>query len=191
MRQCSRGIRKYLLRIYMGRHPDTGKRKYTNRTVNGTKKQAEKALTKMLRARDTGTLVEPPKMSLDTLLDKWLETAVKPRTAERTYRDYKGVARRYIRPALGDYQLSQVSPAAVQELYASMTNRGLSPRTVRHVQNVLHNAFEQAIRWQLVTSNPTVHIDLPRQEHKEMKVMSEEEATLFLQAARGDRHPHG
>ena len=181
-----RGDKKYVVRIFLGRDPDTGKRRYLNQQVHGTKKQAEQTLTALLRAKDTGTLVEPVKMSLNTLLDKWLETAVKPRVRERTYRGYVDVSKRYLRKTVGDKLITQVRPVIIQELYADMLGRGLSPRTVRHVQTVLHNCFEQAVRWQLVQANPAKHVDLPRQSQEEMQVMSEDEAQHFLATALTD-----
>lgn len=181
-----RGDRKYLLRVFLGRDPDTNKRRYMNKTVHGTRKEAEKLLTQMQRAKDTGTLLEPVKMSFNSLLDKWLETSVKTRVRERTYRGYADVARRYLRGPLGERLITQVRPVNIQELYAAMLERGLSPRTVRHAQTVLHNCFEQAIRWQLVSVNPAQHVDLPRERQREMQVMSEEEAQRFLAAAKSD-----
>ena len=181
-----RAEKKYVLRVFLGRDPDTGKRRYLNKTVHGTKKQAEQALTALLRSKDTGTLLEPVKMSFNTLLDKWLETTVKPRVKERTHREYAWKAGRYIRPALGEMLLTQVKPYDIQVLYAQMLERGLSPKTVRHCQNIIHNAFEQAVRWQLASSNPAQHVDLPKQQHREMKAMTEDEAQRFLTAAQSD-----
>lgn len=57
---------------------------------------------------------------------------------------------------------------------------------MRHAQNILHNAFEQAVRWQLVGKNPAQHVDLPKQRHKEMLAMNELEAGRFLAAAQSD-----
>ena len=181
-----RNDRVYVVRIFLGRDPDTGKRQYLNKTVHGTKKQAEQTLTALLGAKDTGTLVEPVKISLNTLLDRWLETAVKPRVSERTHRDYTWKAGRYIRPAIGDRLLAHVKPYDLQSFYAGLLSRGLSPKTVRHCQNILHNAFEQAIRWQLALHNPAKHVDLPKQQHREMLAMDEKEAIRFLEAARAD-----
>ena len=68
-----RAEKKYVLRVFLGRNPDTGKRRYLNKTVHGTKKQAEQALTALLRSKDTGTLAEPTAHTLDSYLTHWLE----------------------------------------------------------------------------------------------------------------------
>lgn len=95
-----RGERNFTVRVFTGR--DTGgRRQYLNRTVKGSKKDAQALLNKLLRDKDLGTLTEPSRTSLNDYLDHWLETAVKPRVRTRTYEDYRGLARRYIRTPLG------------------------------------------------------------------------------------------
>ena len=119
-----RGDKKYMVRVFIGRDPDTGKRRYLGETLHGTKRQAEQTLTALLRAKDTNTLTLPVKMSLSTLLDRWLETVVKPRVSERTHRDYSWKAGRYIRLELGERLLANVKPYDVQTLYAEMLGAG-------------------------------------------------------------------
>ena len=81
----NRGERKWLVRIYLGRDVVTGKRKYHNKTVYGTKRDAQKYLNGVLREIDLGRFVEPQKMPLNAFLDKWLKDAVKPRVRDVTY----------------------------------------------------------------------------------------------------------
>jgi len=44
--------------------------------------------------------------TLNEYLDRWLETAAKPRLREKSYRSYESLLRRYVRPALGDRNLA-------------------------------------------------------------------------------------
>ena len=107
-----RGERTYLLRVDLGTDPDTGKRNRISRTVHMTRKEAQKVLNDMLRAKDMGTLKNSTQrsMSLNSYLDQWLETAAKPRLSKRSYSDYKWLMKRYVRPKLGKRQLTQISP---------------------------------------------------------------------------------
>ena len=77
-----RGERKWLVRIYLGTDPGTGKRRYFNHTVNGSKKDAERYRTSKLSEKDSGKFVEPTRMSVDAYLDRWLEDSaqLRPRT---------------------------------------------------------------------------------------------------------------
>jgi integrase len=181
----ARGERTFLVRIYMGRDSE-GKRKYYNHTVHGNKKDAQAYLNQVLRDRDLGLFTEPSRKTLNEYLDQWLETAVKSRVRERTYEDYVTLLARYVRGPLEGRRLSQITPMEVQALYTQMTERGLSARTVRYTHGVLRDAFQQAVKWQLLPRNPAQFVDLPRQEHHEMRAFSPEQATRFLEASQGD-----
>ncbi len=47
-----RDERRWLVRVYRGADASTGKRRYQSKTVHGSKRDAQRLLTKMLRARD-------------------------------------------------------------------------------------------------------------------------------------------
>jgi len=51
-----------------------------------------------------------PLLGAKEYLDRWLETAVKPRVRQKTCQDYDGILRRYIRPGLGDRVLVSMRP---------------------------------------------------------------------------------
>jgi hypothetical protein len=64
-------------------HDGARRQKYINQTFHGLCRDAEKALTLLLRERDSGALVEPTRQTLDDWLIEWLASA-KPRVAPRT-----------------------------------------------------------------------------------------------------------
>jgi hypothetical protein len=85
----SRGDRRWLIRVYLGRDHETNKRKYHNRTIHGPMRDAQAYLTRKLRERDLGRDLEGAKITINEYLDRWLETAVKARVREKTYQDTK------------------------------------------------------------------------------------------------------
>ncbi len=176
-----RGKGKYLVRVYLGTDA-RGKRKYHNKTITTGKKDAQAYLTKVLRERDLGIFVDPSKENLSEYLDTWLETAARPRVRPKTYQGYKQLIRLYVKPELGALMLSRVTPERVQMLYNKMGENGLSPRTVRYTHSVLRSALQQAVKWGKLHRNPCDLVDLPRQERKEMQVLSPEEAARFIDA---------
>jgi hypothetical protein len=97
-------------RVYLGRDHETNKRKYHNRTIHGPMREAQAYLTGRLRERDLGRDLEDAKITLNEYLDRWLETAVKPRVREKTWQDYSGMLRRYVRPSLGERLLTALRP---------------------------------------------------------------------------------
>jgi integrase len=68
----ARGERTWLVRIYTGRDPETGKKKFDNATLHCTKKEAESYLTAKLRDRDLGVYTSPKSIPVSVLLDDLL-----------------------------------------------------------------------------------------------------------------------
>src|ERR1700693_1830418 len=85
----ARGDRRWLIRVYLGRDHETNKRNYHNRTIHGPMREAQAYLTRKLRERDLGRDLEGAKITLNEYLDRWIQTAVKPRVREKTCQDYE------------------------------------------------------------------------------------------------------
>lgn len=180
-----RGERTFTVRVYQGRNGE-GKRLYLNKTVHGTKKEADAVLRSLLTDKDMGTLAKPKRETLDAHITRWLDVTVKARVRARTHDDYSELADRYIKPALGKLHLHQLDAATIQSFYAGLLDKGLSARTVRHTHAVLRNALKQAVRWNLLPFNPCDHVDLPKVKRTEMMALSQEQSREFLKAARDD-----
>jgi integrase len=179
-----RGRHRWLVRIFLGRDHQTRRRRYLSRTVHGPVRQAQSYLNKVLRERDLGRNVEGVTVTLGEFLDRWLETAAKPKLRDKSYESYKSLLRRYIRPVLGERILSAVTPLDVQDAYQKMIDRGLSARTVRYTHSVLRSAMRQAIRWRLLLQDPTDGAQLPRLGRREMRVLTAEQSRAFLEVSR-------
>ena len=140
-----RGERSWYVRVFLGRAAN-GQRKFHNKTIHGTKKDAQRYLNAVLRELDLGTFVEPSAQTLSLYLDHWLQAAARPRVSLRTADGYEALLRRYILPALGAKKLSDIKALDIQQVYAGMLARGLSARIVRHTHSALHNALKQAVK---------------------------------------------
>ena len=176
----------HLVRVYVGTDAD-GKRRYHSKVIRGTKKDALRYQTSVLSDLDRGTFIEPSKETLNDYLDRWLSVSAAPRLRERTLRDYRSLLARYVRPVLGHKMLPAVMPLDIQDLYTSMLESGLSPRTIRYTHAVLSSALKQAVKWQLLPRNAAEYVDLPRQKRTEMYAMSKDEVASFLATAKEDR----
>lgn len=181
-----RGINTWLVRIPLGRDAK-GKRLYHNRTVKGSKKDAERYRTKTLRELHTGMFVEPSQQPVHSFLRAWLSNTVAHRVRPKTLADYTSLVERYIIPSIGNKALCSVTSRDVQAIYSAMQDRGLSPRTIRYAHSVLNSALQSALRWQLIAVNPARLVDLPRQVRREMRSLSADEAASFLAAAKDTR----
>ena len=84
-----RGRHRWLVRVFLGRDRETRRRRYLSRTVHGPVRQAQSYLNKVLRERDLGRRVEGVTITLDEFLDRWLETAAKPKLRDKSYRELR------------------------------------------------------------------------------------------------------
>ena len=181
-----RSKNKWTVRIFLGRDAN-GKRRYFNKTIRGGKKDAQKFLTAKLREKDLGLFVEPASMPLNEYLDKWLAEIAKPRLAESTFNSYEWLIKRYVRTKLGLTRLCDIQAYEIQSFYGGLSQQSLSARTVRYVHNVLSSALKQAVKWKLLSQNPCDLCELPKQVRKEMKYLSTEETSSFLNAAKENK----
>jgi integrase len=127
----NRGPKGWRIKAYVGRD-STGKKRYVQRTVTGTRRDADRELSRLLVEADEGRFVATAAMTLDVVLDRWLD--VKRQSVERsTLKSYEWIARTHIRPALGDRKVGALRPIDLDMLYSDLGGRGLSVRTVRSI----------------------------------------------------------
>ena len=183
----SRGPHTWLVRVSLGRAAETGTRKYHNRTIRGSFREAQTYLNTKLQERDIGRLPRAAAISLNRYLDQWLVTAAKPRLRPKSYADYEALLRLHIRPAFGVRPMGAITTFDIQSVYAQMFERGLSPRTIEYTNAVLQSALRQAVRWKMLCEDPCTGVALPRIKPREMEALSVEECRRFLAVARESR----
>src|SRR3954466_757226 len=105
--------RTRLVRIYGGRDGE-GKRSYKNKTIRGTRKDAEKWLHKQLTAISTGDYFEPSPLTLKEYFAHWTEAALRDHVRPNTFREYMALWQRYIEPVLGSRRLCDLRVVDVQ-----------------------------------------------------------------------------
>jgi len=144
----------YSIVYELGPDPETGKRRQKREGGFRTKRDAEAALTARQREIDTGTALDPTRLTVGDYLAHWLDTAIAPAKRPLTTARFAHAIRRYIAPTLAAVPLAKLSPAHVSGLHAALTRAGYAHATVAHTHNVLHNALKQALRWRLIAVNP-------------------------------------
>lgn len=180
----SRGPHTWLVRVSLGRDPETGTRKYHNKTIRGLFREAQTYLNSKLQERDIGRLPRAAAISLNQYLDQWLATSAKPRLRPKSYTDYEGLLRLHIRPNLGTRPIGAISQFDIQTIYARISERGLSPRTIEYTNAALQSAFRQAVRWKMLAEDPCGGVDLPPMQRQQMEALSIEECKRFLAVAK-------
>jgi integrase len=116
-----------------------------------------------------------------TFLESWLESAagtVKPATTRR----YQQMIRDHINPFLGHMSLAKVTPLILQRLISLKVQEGLAPATIGLIHTVVRRALSQAVKWRLLSANPTQGVEVPRRTVPEIKTWTIDVANRFLEA---------
>ena len=135
---------------------------------------------------DQGLTVRGARYSLGEYLQEWL-VFVKSNLRPHTWEGYEQVTRSHIVPHLGTVRLKDLHPKQIQALYA-LKEKSLGPSTIRIIHAVLHKSLDQAIKWGLIGRNPADAVTRPRQNKKEMSVLTPEQAQSLLSHLVGDRY---
>jgi integrase len=135
---------------------------------------------------DEGLTIQGARVTLGDYLEQWLEAA-KPSLHPNTWKQYSQIVRQHIIPLLGSIKLKDLRPDQIQSLYAEKLEAGTGKSTVRLIHAVLHRALNQALKWGLITRNPSDAVDKPKPERKEMKVLNADQARALLDEIEGER----
>ena len=142
-------------------------------------------------------LTEDSRMTLGQWLDRWLTEykagTVRPGTLEgyRRYIEY------YIKPQLGDKQISLLSQQDIQRMYRRLKTEGrihehpemghqLSDSMVRHIHSTLHAALKDAVQAHVIPRNPTEGTTAPKPNYKPKRILTRAELDAFLTVVEQD-----
>ena len=157
-------------------------------------KAADQALTKLKASLDTGSYVKPSEKLLAEYAPEVMarrlttEKGLKPTTAA-TYSRY--VEQDIVPSRLGEMRLTDIRRSHVNAWVADLTKGGRGAVTVRRALATLRMIFTQAVRDEIISSNPALMIDKPTvpNEDDQIKVWEPGPASEFLE--RCSRHRLG
>ena len=183
-------------RYTAGRDPETGKAIYKN--VLG-KTQAE-TKAKLKQAIEEAKGLDAAKVGRYTVgqwMDIWFEHYAKVKVRPSSHQTYRGYIDNHIKPSIGKIPLEKLTSLELQKLYKKLLtsgrvdrieskkqSKGLSPKTVRNIHQIIASAVKLAKEQKIIASDPTEGCALPKLEHREMKTLPVEQLQSFLREAR-------
>ena len=186
-------------RYTAGHDPETGKAIYRN--VLG-RTQAE-ARAKLKQAIEEAKQVDPVKAKQYTVgewMDVWFENYAKVKVRPSSHQTYRGYIDNHIKPNIGKIPLGKLSSLDLQKFYKKLLSsgrverieskkqsKGLSPKTVRNLHQIIASAMKLAKEQRLIAADPTEGCALPKLKRKEMKTLPIEQLASFLRDARNSR----
>ncbi|MFT4040963.1 MAG: tyrosine-type recombinase/integrase [Thermomicrobiales bacterium] len=147
-----------------------------------TRKEAADRMKQAQRDQENGIDLSAAALTVSMYLERWLRDAVKDSVKAKTYIDYESICRVRVVPRIGDRKLARLTALDLQGLYTELKEAGLSPQSIRKTHRVLHAAFRQAEKWDLLARNPCGRVKAPRAERSEMQAWTPEQAQQFLNA---------
>ena len=126
-----------------------------------------------------------------------MEDYAKIKLRPSTFKTSQGFLKNHIKPQTGSIPLAGLTSLDLQRFYkhlldggrvdrieAKKKSKGLAPKAVRNIHQMIGSAYNLAIEQHLVTKNPTQGCALPKVEHKEMKTLISDQLSAFFREAR-------
>ena len=183
-------------RYTAGRDSETGKPIYKN-VLGRTQSEVKEKLKTAIKATQSPDFSKTGQYTLGQWMDVWYENYAKVKVRPSSHQTYKGYIENHIKPNIGDILLEKLTTLDLQRLYKTLlaTGRvdrleskgqpkGLSPKTVRNIHQILSSALKLAQEQRIILTNPAEGCALPKVEHREMKTLPVEQLQSFLREAK-------
>ena len=167
----------------------TGKERQRWETF-ATMAEAKKRKAQVENEKGSGTFFVPEAKTVNDLMEDYMSIYGVNTWAMSTYEHRQALYSNYIAPFIGEMELSKITPRGMDQYFRSLTkvksvvvnNRKpdseyLSPRRIKEIHKVLRNAFNQAVKWELMNRNPVENATLPKYEAKPRNIWDAE--TVF------------
>ena len=183
-------------RYTAGHDPETGKAIYKN-VLGRTQAEAKAKLKAAIEETKVLDVTKVGKYTVGTWMDEWFENYAKVKVRPSSHQTYRGYIDNHIKPNIGKVPLEKLTSLELQKFYKKLLTsgridrveskhqaKGLSPKTVRNIHQIIASAMKLAKEQKIIASDPTEGCALPKLEHREMKTLPIEQLTSFLREAR-------
>jgi integrase len=153
-----------------------------------TRKEVQDKLTAALNDLNNDAFIEPSKMTVATWVDTWLREYKKNSLKPSTFIGYHNICKVHIKTYLGHHPLKDLQHIHVQQFVNSMADREINRGTIDNMLKVLSGALKQAMKNGFIRKNVATDILLPKKNIKERRVLTPEEQTRFIEAAKTIQH---
>ncbi|MGB8344694.1 MAG: site-specific integrase [Ktedonobacteraceae bacterium] len=160
---------------------ETGKWKYL---YGDTEKEVTEKLQQAFYEQKQGILATGPKQKLETYLTYWLDVVKKPELRRTTYARYRIHIYKHILPRLGQVPVQKLTPQQVQSLYSDLQETQ-SAGSIRMLHSILHEALDNAVRWNIVSRNICDAVTPPKPGKHEAQTLTPDQARKLLATVKG------
>ena len=175
--------------VYLGQDAITGKKRYTTRTVRGSRREAERVLSRMVADADHGGFARTS-ATVGDLLERWFAQA-REDYSPKTVLETRSYLDRDLLPVLGQVPLSKLQPEDLDRFYRGLRAHGsrgrpLAPGSVRRIHGILRRALQQGVRWGWISVNPAASASPPKVPKTDVKPPTPSDLGRLLRLATAD-----
>ena len=133
----------------------------------------------------TGSVFKPSQMLYSEFLDLWIEKYCKINLKYHTIEAYSNIIKNHIKPRIGYYLISQITPMILQNLINDIyIEKGFSKRFLNNILKVLKGSFKYATdELNYIKNNPAINTKIPKYDtapNDPAHIFSEEEIQMIL-----------
>ncbi len=164
-----------------------------------TNAAAKKRKAEVEYQQQTGVFIPPTATTISDLLEEYCSVYGINNWAISTYNSKKGLMYNYIIPLIGDVKLDDITPRFMDRFYLSLStvkskivnnkkpkSEFLTAHTIREIHKFLRSAFNQAVKWEIMSKNPVLNATLPKEEHKTRDIWTAETLIHALEVCDDD-----
>ena len=183
-------------RYTVGHNPETGKA-IIKSVLSKTQAEVKEKLKKAIEENTGIDYGRAKTYTVGSWLEVWLENYAKVKLRPSTFKTSQGFLKNHIKPQIGSIPLAELTSLDLQRFYKHLLDggrvdrieakkkpKGLAPKTVRNIHQMIGSAYNLAIEQKLVNKNPTQGCALPKVEHREMKTLTADQLSAFFQEAK-------
>jgi integrase len=176
--------------VDVGRDPITGKRKQKSKGGFQRKRDAEAALRKLLSEIDENRYIEHSKEPFSSFIERWFHEHYKKRIKETTASSREYMLKKHLidENPFANRPLSSITTEDIDSFYNLKLDEGYNTNYIRKMHQLLHQAFNQAVKWKKIAYNPAAEADPPSIKKEEMKIWALNELQKFLNECKNERN---
>ena len=158
-----------------------------------TEKQNQKALEVFAFEFEqkvlSGKYLDGEKLTFQAFTEIWQTDYAEQHLEASTQQLYKHLLKLHILPVIGNLKISKIQPSQLNKLYKTLASErkdgkegGYSPKTIKHVHNLISAIYSVAIKWNVVLDNPCDRVEPPKQTpaRDKVKCFTPEQTSVFL-----------
>ncbi|WP_237712820.1 Arm DNA-binding domain-containing protein [Bacillus methanolicus] len=170
----------FYFRIDVGKDSATGKRKQASFGPFRTKTEAKKELLKIKRQVDEGSYFKESTEDFPVFMERWFNTSYKKTVEITTAKSREYIIKNHIIKHFQHSKVNEITTFDIDCFYVDKLDAGYSGAYIRHMHNLLNQAFDQAVRWSMVKVNPVKNAKPPKVKSAEKTAWTVDEVNRFL-----------